>query len=195
MPQKRTSNQQKLQQRLADAALLLAPKKGWDNLTLADISHRANIPESVAKKLFSNTWDVLGWVLKKLEKDGHALVKSHLGQDWKDNLLDIILTRLELAQDKKAAYTAILPALIKHPKIMTRFGKNFYGSARNMLALAKTPAAFQKPLHATVFAGLYLAILRTWEKDKTENMSKTMAETDKLLGAFRTYSENIACPE
>lgn len=179
MAQKRKPDQTKL---IAEAALALAGKHGWDGLSLKDVAKKAKVRQGVAEKQFSDGWDILKWVLKKLEKDTGDTVKGHLGDNWRDNLMEILMIRFELAQQHRDAYAAIGPSVLRAPPVVRRFAKDFCKTLERMLETAGLPKKKFQPLLTAGFGAVYLSLVDTWLKDNTPDLSKTMAAIDQRLG-------------
>lgn len=193
MAQKRKADQTKLKARLMQAALSLADKKGWDTLSLHDIAQKTRMREDAVKKAFPDIWHIMRAVLKKLGDDTLASAGAHPGDDWRDNLMDIIMTRLELAGEHKPAFVSMLPVLLQHPKQAPRFGKDFYAMLGKMLSTAKAPKSFLEPLHVTALAVVYLSIVHEWTNDDTPDMAKTMAMLDRRIQTFEQFVDYTAC--
>lgn len=180
MAQKRKTDQTKT---IVDSALFLAGQKGWDAISLADISKKSKVPLKAVSTSFKDVWAVMEQALRSLETETTATVQNHLGDNWRDNLMEILMTRFELAQAHRDAYLAIAPAVIKHPKLVKRFGKSFYRTMERMLDLAGAPRKKQiKPLCVAAMSALFLSLIHAWEKDTTPDLSKTMAAIDKRTG-------------
>ena len=180
MAQKRKTDQTKT---IIDSALFLAGKQGWEAVSLADIAKKAKMPLKTVSASFKDVWAVMEQALRDLETDTTATVENHLGDNWRDNLMEILMTRFELAQLNRDAYLAVAPTVIKNPKLVKRFGKSFYRTMQQMLDLADAPVNKKcKPLAVAAMAALFLSLVHTWREDGTPDLSKTMAAIDKRTG-------------
>lgn len=177
MAQKRKPDQTKL----AEAALALADKVGWDALTFKDIAKKAKVSVKAFEGEFADIWDLLKWVLKKLEKDTQELVEDHLGDDWRDNLGEILMTRFELAQKHRGAFASLGPAFLRHPDKAPRFARQFYGMLDRTLRLAGLEKKLCQPACVTGLGAVYLSLVGVWANDDTPDMAKTMAAIDRRL--------------
>lgn len=129
----------------------------------------------------------LSALLDQLERDTARTVKKNLGDNWRDNLFEILMTRFELAAKKKKDFSALPKAARKDP---LPFAKKFAKTMRNILKLAEAPAS---PLHLAAFSGIYLSLIDTFMKDDTKDLAKTMAAVDKRLGWFEQLVEMAPC--
>lgn len=198
MAQKRKSNQTKTARKAkgkgksgrdirgaaADAALSLAVKSGWDRLSLSDVAKSAKLPQKDVAAAFKDSWDILAFVLKRQEDDTKAEVENYLGDSWRDNLMEILMMRFEKAQPHRDAYAAIGPSALRDPRVAQRFGREFFATLSRMLTLAGLERGRCQPLFVAGFGALYLSLVDTWLRDKTPDMSHTMAAIDKRIGLF-----------
>ncbi len=178
MAQKRKPDQTKL---AAEAALFLAGKQGWDRLSLAAVAKKAKLPLKTVEASFDDAWDILAFSLAGLEKQTSAAVDGHLGDNWRDNLMEILMMRFELAQADREAYAAIGPSALRDPTIVKRFAREFYHTLDRMLQSAGLPKHKCQPAYVAGFGAVYLSLVDTWLRDKTPDLSKTMAAIDKRI--------------
>ncbi len=177
MAQKRKTDQTKT---IINSALFLAGKQGWDAISLGDIAKKAKLPLKTVSSIFNDVWAVMEQALRDLETGTTTTVENHLGDNWRDNLMEILMTRFELAQLNRDAYLAVAPAVMKHPKLVKRFGKSFYRTMERMLDLANAPVNKKcRPLAVAAMAALFLSLVHAWREDATPDLSKTMAAIDK----------------
>lgn len=129
-------------------------------------------------------------LLRKLEEKTIRAVKGHLGDNWRENLFEILMTRIELAGPHKEAYAAIPSEFRRYPKEIPAFARTFLKTMHNILILAKAPAS---PLHVAAFSVLYTSVINTFLKDETRDHAKTMAAVDQRLGVFEQFMEYTSC--
>jgi hypothetical protein len=129
-------------------------------------------------------------LLKKLEEKTARDVKSRLGDNWRDNLFEIMMTRLELAAKDKKTFAALPAALGAEPKAIPKFTRIFFKTMHRMLILADAPAS---PLHTAVFGVLYASVVNTFLNDAAKDHAKTMSALDQRLGMFEQAAGYIPC--
>lgn len=190
MAQKRKTEQSKL---ITDAALSLADKGGWGNLTFAAIARKAKVKQVDIEKKFSNIWDILALVLQDLEDETGRTVDGYLGDNWRDNIMEILMTRFDIAARHRGAFSSLAKDLPKQPKLLRRFGRTFYGTMDRMLKKAGLPASPLQPLQVAAFGALYISVVDVWIKDDTRDQSKTMAAIDKRVGLFDNAMGYLSC--
>lgn len=181
MAQKRKTDQSQL---IAEAALCLADTKGWARLSLSDVAKKAKVPLKTVTSRFKNSWQILSWVLQKIDADVQTDVRSRLGDNWRDNLFEILMTRFDLAQRHRGAFSSIIPSLAENPRAARHFVRTFYKTSAGMMDLAGVPGTTCTPLHLAAFGVLYLSLVHTWSQDETRDLSRTMAAADQRLQMF-----------
>ncbi len=127
-------------------------------------------------------------LLKQIERETIKSAKHNLTNDWHDNLVEIILTRMELANKHKETYLRINEVLKENPQEASRFAKNMMKTMRNILELAKAPVS---PLHIIILSALYTTIIDTFLNDTTDDLTLTMAMIDKRIKQFIKFDEFI----
>lgn len=129
-------------------------------------------------------------ILTDIEAKTAKQVKRSLGASWRDNLFEIMMTRMDLAAPHKKTFAAVPSLLRDEPKKAPHFARRFGRTMKNILMLAKAPA---QPHHVVAFSVLYVSVIDTYLKDETRDHSKTMAALDKRLGLFQQFIEFSRC--
>jgi hypothetical protein len=142
------------------------------------------------RKTDQSKLDAAAALLRNLEEKTARDVKTRLSDNWRDNLFEIMMTRLDLAAKHKKTYAAIPAALGHEPQQIPKFAKRFLKTMRHMLKLAKAPAS---PLHVAAFGVLYANVVNTFLHDSTKDHAKTMAALDKGLGMFEQLVNFSVC--
>src|SRR5262245_3725593 len=101
MAQKRKTDQSKL---IAAAALSLADKGGWDKLTIESVARKAKMSPTAAREQFADTWEILSYILEALDKKTAAAAKKNLSGKPREDLFEILMSRLEIMEEHRGAY-------------------------------------------------------------------------------------------
>lgn len=125
-------------------------------------------------------------LLEKIEEKTARGVKGHLGKNWRDNLFEVMMTRVELATPHRKFLSGVPAAFRKQPDAIPEFACIFWKTMKNILKLARAPA---RPHHVAAFGVLYVSVVDTFLKDETPDHAKTMAALDKRLGLFEQVVE------
>lgn len=190
MPQKNPDNQssQRAKVKLHAAALHLADEQGWSGLTLAQVYTQAGLamPKDAVD---APIWPLVADILSSLDRETHAAVSANLGDNWRDNLFEILMTRFDLMQPHRAAYASILPSAVTSAcRSAPLLGRSFAAAMQDMARQSGVPAeGLRRPLATAALGALYLSLLETWRQDDTADLAKTMAAVDKRLGWYEEF--------
>src|SRR5690606_16992274 len=149
---------------------------------LQNISKKAKLDTAEVQRYYASPWHILPDVLKKLDEDTAAAARNEItGENWRDDLFGVLMTRFDFLERHRGALSSLLPALALHPRTTRRAARPFFDGMRRMLALAGAPAT---PLHVAGFTMLYLSLVEEWKNDETPDLARTMAAADKRLEIF-----------
>jgi len=169
--------------RMIDAALALAAEKPWPRIGLPEIAAKAEASLAEAHAAFPNRACLVAAVIARHDRAMLAGAEDFQEEETRrDRLFETIMRRLEAMRPHKAALRSMafgaafdLPALVAG-------GARLSGSLRWMLRAAGVPAEGPLGLLRTkALAAVYLATLRAFAADESEDLSDTMAALDKAL--------------
>lgn len=172
---------------VVDAALRLAAKRDWANIALADIAREAKMDLSGLSQMFECREDIVcaygrrvdADVLKNFESDGSE----------RDVVFDILMNRFERLNKDRKAVESILGDACTDPKQMVIALPHIARSMAWMLeACDIATTGWKGALRVAGTSGVYLWVLRTWRKDDSADLSKTMAALDRALGRAESLS-------
>jgi hypothetical protein len=132
-------------------------------------------------------------LLKKIEEKATRDVKRRLGDNWRDNLFEIVMTRMELLAPHKKAFAALPAAFRRDPTALPKFARTFWRTMAQILKTAHVPGGLCQPAYVAAFGVLYLSIIDTFLKDPTKDHAKTMAALDQRLGVFEQVVDFSVC--
>jgi AcrR family transcriptional regulator len=165
--------------RLLAAALDLAAKKSWAEVTLRDIAEAAGLSLGELRTAFKTKSEVIGALLAAV--DGELLRKAPLrseGQQRRDQLFDIIMTRFDIL----APYRRALRSIARAGTADLGLAAPFLSSQYWMLQAAgiATDGAVGA-LRVLGLAATYAAVFRVWLEDEDPGLARTMAALDRRL--------------
>lgn len=180
-------SQKKQQMVLHEAALALAAEHGWVDLGIDEIYAKAGIalPAGAPKTV----WPLVSEILATLDEAVLADVHDRLGGSWRDDMFELLMTRFDLMQSHRDAYSDIMPAaLVRSCYAGSVLTRRLTRAMHELIEYAGVPVDGLRR-HAAVVAlsGIYLSLLEVWRQDDSADMAKTMAAVDHRLGWF----ENI----
>lgn len=170
-----------------DAALRLATRRDWTNVTLADIAREAKISLSRLSEMFECREDIIVAYSRRI--DAHVLESFSGEGSERDQLFDILMERFERLNKDRKALKSILKSVCRDPKQMIIALPHLTKSMSWMMEAADMPAiGWKGAARVAGLAFIYAWVLRTWMDDDSTDMAKTMAVLDRALGR----AENLA---
>ncbi len=170
-------------QHIVDTAMNLAVEKGWRDLSLADISDVAKIPLSHLHDLFPSKHAIVRYISNSVDRQVVDDEDSdRLEQPVKDRLFDLLMNRFDVLQPYKEGLLIIVHDSSRDPLSGIAYLCNLRRSMALMLEAAGLSATgFRGMMRIKVLSVLYLNVFRTWLRDESEDLTKTMSCLDKGL--------------
>lgn len=172
----------KVSEQLIEAALTLAPVKGWRRLTLADIAAEAGVGLAGMYEAFPSKTALLAGLLRYV--DHKVLSEGAVARDqsMRERLFEILMRRFDVLQANRLAFTEILREVVFEPLSWLPVAPDFARSMLWMLEAVGLPTTgLAGNLRVKGLAVLYLKTLRTWIDDESMDQARTMAALDRGL--------------
>ena len=171
-----------LPRHVIDTAFGLAVERGWRDLSLADIADAADLPLPRLSALFPSKQAILDGFVDRVDAAMLAEGMDGLDTPARDRLFDVVMRRLDALQPHKEALGNILQDQLRDP-LGACCG---LGRLRRSMALTLEAAGFSTTgcrgiLRVKGLTAIYLATLRIWLRDDSEDMARTMAYLDGQL--------------
>jgi hypothetical protein len=165
--------------RFMTAALACAGETSWSKVTLIDIAEGAELPLSELRAEFATKTDIIAALLRTVDDEVmKRTVKRTEGQEKRDLLFDIIMTRFDVLAPHKAALKSI------HDSGGADFAlAGPYLSSQHWM-LQAAGIGTDGATGALRVAGLglaYASVFRIWLEDDDPGLAKTMAALDRRL--------------
>ncbi|MCB1532633.1 MAG: helix-turn-helix transcriptional regulator [Alphaproteobacteria bacterium] len=170
-------------QKLIEIALKMAAARGWDQLSLRDLAQEAQIDLAQLHDYFEDKSDILTALGRRIDRQ----VLENIGEpdfemNARDRLFDVMMERFDILNEYREGLVAILGSFKLDPKQAVISMPHLCRSMTWMLEAAGVETTgLRGALKVTGLTGVYLNVLRTWQKDDTPDMGKTMAALDKDL--------------
>ena len=180
---------QKLKKKIEDIFLKILLKQDFHEIEISEIQKKTSISSKKFFQLCKTNEDIIISFFKRIDQNLEKKIKKlDLGNNVKDNLFEIFMTRIDLLHPyKKNLYNFYL-SFQKKPNLFIKLYKSFFKSMENNLKLSRINLEpIKKNLKIFIFSFLYLSIIYEWFKDNSNNNQKVMASLDKRL----TLIENI----
>jgi ubiquinone biosynthesis protein COQ9 len=166
--------------RMLAAALDVAGKKDWADVSLRDIAEAAGVSLVELREVFTTKTDVIGALLKAV--DAELLSKAPKrgeGQDKRDLLFDAVMTRFDVLAPYRSALKSIYAAGSSNVSLAGPYLSSQYW----MLQVAGIPTdGATGALRLAGLAATYASVFRVWLDDEDPGLARTMAALDRSLG-------------
>jgi AcrR family transcriptional regulator len=178
---------------LRQALLSLVETQGWTDLSFAEIAEQAGVPIAEAHRIYpSKTAVLLGLSRAIDERILGSLAGDPLEGSAKDRLFDILMRRFDSLKADRNAYRRLMRQLPTTPNAFAALLCQLRRSLALTLEAAGISASGLKgALRLKGLLAIYMAGLRAFANDESEDLSKTMAEIDKRLGQAEKLSEFV----
>ena len=169
--------------RIVDAAMALAARTRWREVTLADIADEAKITLAQLHGAFRSKGAIIAALGDRVDAAvlGGTDAES-AGEPVHDRLLDVLMRRLEALAPHKDAIASIVrdarcdPAalLCGGPRMVRRMAWCLEAAGVSSAGLAGT-------LRAKGLTAIYASTMLVWLRDDSPDLGRTMAHLDKSL--------------
>src|SRR4051812_36010914 len=178
---------------LRQALLRLVETQGWIDLSFAEIAEQAGVPIAEAHRIYSSKTAVLLGLTRAIdERILTSLDADPLEGSAKDRLFDIVMRRFDVLKADRNAYRRLMRQLPATPNAFAALLCQLRRSLSLTLEAAGISASGLKgALRLKGLLAIYVAGLRAFANDESEDLSKTMAEIDKRLGQAERFSEML----
>ena len=178
---------------LRRALLNLVETQGWIDLSFAEIAEQAGVPIAEAHRIYpSKTAVLLGLTRAIDERILNSLAVDPLEGSAKDRLFDMVMRRFDVLKADRNAYRRLMRQLPATPGAFAALLCQLRRSLSLSLEAAGISASGLKgALRLKGLLAIYVAGLRVFANDESEDLAKTMAEIDKRLGQAERLSEML----
>ena len=175
--------------RILAAALACAAKKSWADVTLLDIAEAADLPFADLRGQFDTKDTIVAGLLRAVDDEVlKRAPKRAEGQEPRDVLFDILMTRFDVLAPHKAALKSI------HASGPADFAlaRPFLSSMHWMLQAAGIGTdGVGGGLRVSGLAMVYASVFRVWLEDDDAGLARTMAALDRRLRRGERTVRNV----
>lgn len=170
-------------QHIVKTALNLAAEGRWSSVGLRDIAGAADVSMAEMYTLYPSKLAIVRAYFATA--DAAVLGTSFAFDDEdsaRDRLFDVLMRRFDLLSEDRDGVLAILAALRSDPVSALCLSSGLCKSMRWMLEAADIPVSGAVGrMTVKGLSAVWLATLRVWATDESEDMARTMAALDKKL--------------
>ena len=168
---------------------------GWEEFSIERLSTRENIPLNDLKVYFKCKYSMVDKFSKMIDKNIESKLRI---QDFKDSskkdiIFELIMMRFDEMEEFKGSLTKVLNASKNKPLLISIISKNVMNTMDFFLELSNSYNNYAFDVLKKNFLFLIYSItFKTWLSDNTEDLSKTMAELDRLLSTAENFQKKIS---
>jgi AcrR family transcriptional regulator len=169
--------------RIVDALMRLAAETRFEEIAIRDICREAGVTLADFRDAFPSKGAALGALSKRFDHSvlSHAS-ESDGGEGPRERLFEVLMRRLDAMAPYRAGLREVVAWLKRDPAAALAMNQVAMNSMRFMLEAAGVEsegAAGAIKLQGLVFA--WMRIVAVWLDDESADLSKTMAELDRVL--------------
>ena len=172
-----------LKKKIEDIFLKLLLKKDFHEIEIIEIQKKSRISSKKFFQLFKTKEEIMISFFKRIDQIVEKKIKKiNMGNNIKDNLFEICMTRLDLLDPYKKNLHNFYLSFQKKPNLFIKLYKSFFKSMENNLRLSRINLKpIKKNLKIFIFSFLYLSIIYEWVKENSNDNEKVMAILDQRL--------------
>lgn len=169
--------------RIIEAAIRLAPTRGWNALSLDEIAAEAGCNLAEFRREFQSKGQILAAFTRAIDDAVLAKVgRPDAGTEVRDRLFDVLMTRFEVMQPYKPALARIMEDLRRRPgESLVQAGAASRSMYWMMAAAGLDADSPRGVLRLPAAMGIYARAFDIWLADDDPGMARTMAALDSRL--------------
>jgi ubiquinone biosynthesis protein COQ9 len=155
---------------------------GWPGLTMGRLAAESGVSLAELRERFPSRLDAL--ILHGKRVDHAVLAGTVPGQGGaaRDRLFDVLMRRLDAMQPNRAGILRFLRDMRRDPSLAALLGPQLSLSMRWMLDAAEIGGdGCRRRAISLGLVGVWLAAVRAWAEDESEDLGTTMAALDRAL--------------
>jgi len=187
------AGQADVSKQIIDIAFELALERGWRDLSLAEIAEAAELPLSTVYPIFPSKQAILDGFAGRVDAEMLSEAGEGLETPARDRLFDMLMRRFDALLPYKEALGVILQDQLCDPlATCCGLGRLARSMAATLEAAGFSTTGCRGVLRIKGLSAIYLATLRVWLRDDSEDMAKTMAHLDKQLARVDSFLGRLA---
>lgn len=170
-------------ERILDAALDLAAAQGWETVALSAVAKGAGLSLSALRGHVEDKSDILALLGRRIDRRTlENADESDPSVSARDRLFDILMERLDVLNERRAAIVSILDSFKCDPKQAVISCPHLARSMNWMLeAAGEDTQGIRGAIKVAGLTAIYIKTLRVWREDESPDLARTMAALDKDL--------------
>ena len=168
---------------------------GWEEFSIEKLSIREKIPINELKIYFKCKYSIVDRFSKLIDKniESKLRIQDFENSSKKDILFELMMMRFDEMDEFKSSLAKILDASKNKPLLISIITKNVMNTMDFFLELSNSYNNYAFDFLKKNFLFLIYSItFKTWLSDNTEDLSKTMAELDRLLSMAENFQQKVS---
>lgn len=178
--------------RALDAFLRLIADKGFAAVALRDVAQEAGLGFAELYGLYSDKVSLVAAFMARIDAEVLAGTPSVIDAEEtaRDRLFDVMMRRYDSLKPHREAMRALRIAALRDPLLGLAIGPAVRRSMAAMLEAASIPSdGLGGALRQNGLLVIHQAVSRVFDKDETDDLSKTMASLDSRLKTAERWSQ------
>ena len=168
---------------------------GWDKFSIEKLSTKENIAVRDLKVFFKCKYSIVDKFSIMIDKNIESKLRLEDFKDSskKDILFELIMMRFDEMEEFKGSLAKILDVSKNKPLLASIITRNVMNTMDFFLELSNSYNNYAFDILKKNFLFfIYSITFKTWLSDDTEDLSKTMAELDKLLSTAENFQQKVS---
>ena len=168
---------------------------GWEEFSLEKLSTKEKIPINDLKVFFKCKNSIVDKFSRMIDKniESKLRIEDFKDSSKKDILFELIMMRFDEMESFKGSLVKILDVSKNKPLLISIITKNVMNTMDFFLELSNSYNNYAFDfLKKNFLFFIYSITFKTWLSDDTEDLSKTMAELDKLLSTAENFQQKVS---
>ena len=168
---------------------------GWEEFSLEKLSTKEKIPINDLKVFFKCKNSIVDKFSRMIDKniESKLRIEDFKDSSKKDILFELIMMRFDEMESFKGSLLKILDVSKNKPLLISIITKNVMNTMDFFLELSNSYNNYAFDILKKNFLFIIYSIsFKTWLSDDTEDLSKTMAELDKLLSTAENFQQKVS---
>jgi len=183
-----------LGRRAIDAAMDLAAREGWRNVTLATVAEACGVSLMELYARYPSRTAILAGFARQI--DGAVLRGGGAGPDTdespRDRLFDVMMRRYDAMKPYRAAIASIVADAPRDPlALLCLCGQGRRSMAWMLEAAGIGTGGPLGALKSKALGAIHLGVLRVWLNDESDDLAKTMAALDTTLARVEPIARTV----
>ena len=175
-----------------DAFLGLIAEKGYADVALRDVAQAAGLGFADLYRVYSDKTALAAAFMARIDAEVMAGTPSALDLEEtpRDRLFDVMMRRYDALRPYRAALRALRRAGTRDPILAIAMGPGLRRSMAAMLEAASVASdGVPGALRQNGLLAIHYAVSRVFDRDDTQDLSKTMAALDNRLKTAERWAQ------